>query len=267
MIECPNCKKPISDKAFKCPYCQYELIAKKQYCTECGAKLNDGALICNNCGHPVYYSQDNTAIVNTQNSQTQPVELTGVKINKKTKNKIILISSIVVVILVVSILGFFSFSNYKEKKYEEDLNLITLSMLSYSSKIENCGNLINNVWRNAIYEKRDSETDKYTRPKGSFVSDFNDALRNLYNDSTFSSSVEDISDGMSFLESQVKELMNPPKKYEEAYAALMDYYNTFIDFANCVINPTGSLSTYSSEFSELDSEVLNCYKKMQLYVN
>ena len=38
---------------------------------------------------------------------------------------------------------------------------------------ESSANLIKQVWYNAIYEKRDDKTDKYTRPKGYFVSDFN----------------------------------------------------------------------------------------------
>jgi len=46
----------------------------------------------------------------------------------------------------------------------------------------------------AIYEKRDDKTDKYTRPKGYFVSDFNDALGNLYADSSFSSKISSIED-------------------------------------------------------------------------
>lgn len=35
-------------------------------------------------------------------------------------------------------------------------------MLDGAAKAENAGNLIKSVWYNAIYEERDTETDKYT---------------------------------------------------------------------------------------------------------
>ena len=59
-------------------------------------------------------------------------------------------------------------------------------MLSGASDAESSANLIKQVWYNSIYEKQDDETDKYTKPDGYFVSDFNDALGNLYSDESFS---------------------------------------------------------------------------------
>ena len=60
-------------------------------------------------------------------------------------------------------------------------------MLTGASEAESAGNLIKQVWYNAIYEEKDDDTDNYTRPEGSFVSDFNEALGNLFADSSFSS--------------------------------------------------------------------------------
>ena len=57
-------------------------------------------------------------------------------------------------------------------------------MLTGASDAESSANLIKQVWYNAIYEKRDDKTDKYTRPKGYFVSDLYDAYISLTNCAT-----------------------------------------------------------------------------------
>lgn len=64
------------------------------------------------------------------------------------------------------------------------------TMLTGASEAESAGNLIKQVWCNAIYEEKDDDTDNYTRPEGSFVSDFNEALGNLFADSSFSSKIK-----------------------------------------------------------------------------
>lgn len=282
MIECPNCKKQISEKALKCPHCQHELVAKKQYCTECGAKLDDNAAACSNCGHPVsynfydtdnvdddynddYYSDDDY-YDDIQKPYMQSVELTGVKNGEDSKNKLVSASITIIAIILAIVLGLFIFSSCKNKKYKDDLEDATSEILSCASHVEDCGNLLKKVWSNAIYEDRDDETDKYTRPDGHFV-DFNSAINNLYNDGDFLNYIVIIKLGMSSIESDVKEMANPPKKYSNAYDCLIEYYNAFTSFADCVIDPTGSLTTFSATFSELDSEVASCYREMQLYID
>lgn len=54
--------------------------------------------------------------------------------------------------------------------------------------------MIKSVWSNAIFKESDEKTDEYTQPNGCFVSDFNDALGNLFADSSFSEKVESVSD-------------------------------------------------------------------------
>ena len=53
--------------------------------------------------------------------------------------------------------------------YGENLERVTYLMLDGAADAETCGNLIKNVWYNAIYEVSDSKTDKYTRPRYHFV--------------------------------------------------------------------------------------------------
>ena len=55
------------------------------------------------------------------------------------------------------------------------METVSFTMIDGAAKAENAGNLIKNVWYNAIYEERNSETDQYTMKNGKFVDDFNDA--------------------------------------------------------------------------------------------
>ena len=127
-------------------------------------------------------------------------------------------------------------------------------------------NLIRQVWYNAIYEERDSTTDKYTRRKGYFVSDFNEALHNLFLDEDFSAQLESIEDNQSMVQLLMKELKNPPAEYEEAYDAVSEFYDAYVEFTNLVTSPSGSLQTFTTNFNDADSAVLNCYNAMSLYL-
>ena len=120
-------------------------------------------------------------------------------------NLIKVIIGIVVALLVVGGATVFGVTQYQKKRaaeeyaqrveeYSDNLKLATVTMLTGASDAESSANLIKQVWYNAIYEKRDDKTDKYTRPKGYFVSDFNDALGNLYADSSFSSKISSMAD-------------------------------------------------------------------------
>lgn len=56
LIECPNCKQSISDKAKACPHCNFELtnIPKKSLCPECRNELLPvGTKICSHCGYEI----------------------------------------------------------------------------------------------------------------------------------------------------------------------------------------------------------------------
>ena len=70
-------------------------------------------------------------------------------------------------------------------EYQLAYNKLILDMLDDAALAEANGNLIIQVWNNAIWSKQDGDTDKYTMTDGKFVSDFNDALNNLFSDESF----------------------------------------------------------------------------------
>ena len=90
MTTCPNCGEQISDKAKKCVHCGTVLVQEeKKYCPDCGAELEEGMDTCPKCGCPI------ENIIETETAPQQ-VEVTGVKITKKSK-KIIAIAIIAVI--------------------------------------------------------------------------------------------------------------------------------------------------------------------------
>lgn len=268
MITCPNCGEQISDKAKSCVHCGVSLQPEeKRVCEECGTELEEGMEICPVCGCPV--AQSGGVTMDTP----QQVEVTGVRMTKKMK-KIALIAGSAFVLILAMILGIGQIQKKKaadeaekaKKEYATNLNTITYTMLDACSTAEECGNLIKSVWSNAIYEESDDETDKYTKPDGYYVSDFNDALGNLFADSSFSAKVKSVSDKQESVNTLMKKMKNPPEEYKEAYEKMQEFYDAYIALTNLATDPTGSLQTYSTSFNDADTDASNCYKAMKVYL-
>jgi hypothetical protein len=210
----------------------------------------------------------------SSNSKPQQVEITKISVKKSTKKTI---TSIIVVILVLAIgIGaYFYISNMQAKKnaeqalksYKANLSIIRISMLTGAIDAEDAGGLIHDVWYNSIYEKRDSNTDKYTRNGSSWVDDFNVALNNLFKDSSFKAKIETIKDNQSDVSDTMKKLVNPPSEYQEAYGVLKQLYDAYTELCNCAVNPTGNLSSYTSTFNSADNNFLKYYDSLSLYID
>ena len=271
MTTCPNCGEQISDKAKKCVHCGAVWIPEeKKYCPDCGAELEEGMESCPKCGCPI----ENDA---TSEVMPQQVEVTGVKVSKKSKKLIVIGIIAVIAIAISAAVGVqvhkknvaakaAAEAQKQSEEYGSNLSLAAYSMLSGASDAETCGNLIKQVWYNAIYKESDSKTDKYTKPDGYYVSDFNDALQNLFSDSSFSSQLADINDNKDTVNSLMKKLKNPPEDYKDAYDSLSKLYDAYISLTNLATDPTGSLQTYSQNFNDADSETLNCYNALKMYL-
>lgn len=154
----------------------------------------------------------------------------------------------------------------RSREYLENLRNAVQTMLSGAVDAESCCNLIVQVWNNAIWEKGDSETDKYTRPDGYFVTDFNDALDNLFSDSDFYAQIGSIKENQMEVDSIVGLLVNPPEEYKNAYESLAKCYDAYRRFISMAINPTGSLNSFSEDFNNIDKEFIRCYQAMDFYL-
>ena len=132
------------------------------------------------------------------------------------------------------------------EEYTENLKLVAMAMLSGASDMESCGDLLIRVWYNAIYKVNDDATDKYTRPDGYFVSDFNDAVQNLYSDPAFKKRLKELEDNYGTIVALREKLENPPEEYKDAYDAMDDLYFEYMVFVNLVNSPSGNLNTYTT---------------------
>lgn len=268
LIQCKNCGNDVSDKAAICPHCGEHLIEEVKeiiLCEECGTEIPEGAESCPKCGCPVA----------KEKPDSQKVEITGVKIQNSPKTKKYIITA-VVAIVVIALIAFISSSVSKNnaakeaerirQEYESNLTVAVQTMISGAAEAEDACNLICKVWRNAIYEEDDYETNKYTKGKYGFV-DFNTALSNLMSDSEFFGKQMGIVANQSIVKDCMKELTNPPEEYREAYSALKDFYDAYLELTNLAIEPTGSYQTYSESFNNADTETAKCYEAMGIYVS
>ena len=265
IIRCPNCKNEISDRAISCPACgiilqKSEISSTINICRECGSELRSDYSFCLNCGCPLDTKSN-------KSSQPQQIEVINIKPSKTTKKKRKTI--IICIILVIAILTSVALSQkIKTKNYSETLSSISTLMIEGTTSAEEAGKLIHDVWYNTIFEEFDSLTDEFTMDSDGykFYDDFNEALSNLFNDYSFSKKLDSIKENLVSVNSMMKELTNPPKKYQEAYIILKDFYDAYLELTNLVLNPTGSLQTFTDDFNEADSKVANDLKKISIYI-
>lgn len=236
-------------------------------CPECGKSISDKATVCPECGYPLTekeYSEELTP---------QKVELVAVKAPNAKKTIIITLS--VMVIIVLAVTAFWGLKTVKDKKEKEsaiaqfksNYESVTYLMLDGGAEAEGVCNLIKSVWYNAIYEKSDVTTDKYVKKEYYGYNDFNTALGNLFSDSDFNAKLLTIEANQESVDTKMKLLKNPPEGYTEEYEVINDLYDEYITLTNLATNPTGSYSTYSSSFTDSDTNFLNCFNKAERYID
>ena len=274
LIQCKNCGKDVSDRAKVCPHCGTQLIEDEVtqpqpiICEECGAEIPQGADSCPNCGCPVPVDgEENT-------EAPQKVELTSVKIPKldQRKKKIVVGSIIGVIVLIAAISLIISQMRQAtaaqlSADYSENISTVSAAILSSAIQTEEAGNLIHDVWYNCIFEENDPETNEYTRPNGYYLDDFNDALANLFSDETFSQQLSSIKNDQETVTDLMRKMSDPPEEFEDAYEALRELFDAYTEFTNLVINPSGNLQTFTSNFNDAGGALLNCYNAMSLYID
>lgn len=150
--------------------------------------------------------------------------------------------------------------------YQAEYNQLVSCMLDDAVLAEKMGNLIVSVWHNAIWSMSDEETDQYTKVNGQFVSDFNQALSNLFNDEEYSKNSSLLSTNQYQVRDKMKEMLHPPEGYENAFKALEGLYNAYISFTNTVLLCDGSLESFSNDFVNADKAFNDYYHGAELYV-
>ena len=116
LITCPKCGKTISEKAITCPHCKFNLSQQNLIvCDECGREYEMKFSACPNCGFP--------------NSTIE-------KKKQKKKHKGIIISTVVIALIVISVLGFSISQRAKEAEYYSNMESVSYTMLDGAAKAE-----------------------------------------------------------------------------------------------------------------------------------
>lgn len=268
LIQCPECGQEISDKAKKCIHCGIVFVEEKTVneeikCIECGMVLAETDEICPNCGCPIERK------VEEENPKLQQVEVTNIK--KAVKIKKIIVGIIIVIVICAGCgIGYKIYSDIKAEQvyresyneYIDNLERVQILMLSGGSDAEALCNLTLRVWGNAIFENRDNETDKYTRPNGYFVSDFNEALSNLFADFETEDTIYDIESNQTSVKVLIKKLQNPPEELDKCYDTVTDLYDAYKTLTDLAINPSGNYSGFGTKKSDAVTDFMSAYEKL-----
>lgn len=211
-------------------------------CSECGSKISDTASVCPQCGSKSIIKKA------TKNSKKKPI------------------ITIIIIALFIILLTFgtlFIIHKNKVSTYKENYEEILDKMLDSIDRTEDCLILYRKVWYNTIFEKEDSETNEYTKDSnGRFNDDFNDSLLELWIDKEYSNEISIIKEESYITIPELfKKLKNPPKEMKDAFEDLEELYDTYLSFTEMAINPSGSLTSFTEKYNELDSELSKQYKK------
>lgn len=239
-------------------------------CPECTKEISDKVKFCPHCGYP--FEEDS---IQGEEIKPQQVELTGVKISGVNYKKTALFIIVGLILIAGTFLGVKMRNErvaelaYKEEfnGYIDKLNLVQFSMLSGGSDAEGLCNLAARVWYNTIYKEYDSTTDKFTRKSYSagyttWVSDFNEALANLYDASTTKSTIVDIESNQILVKDMMKELQNPPEGLEKCYETVTELYTAYKGLTDLAISPTGSLTSFSESRNTKISNFMDLVDKL-----
>lgn len=271
LIHCPECGQEISDKAEKCIHCGHILKEQpKLICEDCGNEIPEGAETCPVCGCPVKVEAEEKPIP----VYLRPKTLLHKNLYDKIGKKGIAIGLAAILVLAG---GGFTASKAIEKKkaadaaaeaaqisadYKTNYSSAVMAMYTGASKAETCGGLIKKVWYNAIWDKYNAETSKYMQK----VLDFNDALANLFSDSDFSADISSIKSNKDTVQQYMSTLQSPPAEWGNAYSALEDAYDAYLEIVNIVTSPSGNLQTFSSSFNDADTKAATTLEKALGYV-
>ncbi len=250
LIKCPNCNKEISDKAKVCVGCGHRFVddvnteKRTINCPECGVAVDRLTDICSNCGYPL-----NSLEIKADEKQ---------KSKSIFKKKWFLILAICLVFF-MSIVLLVS-NNARTENYNIEISTAVDEIMTVSAEVENIGNQISYVWNNAIWDKNNADTSKYT----STAKDFNEALSNLFADEEFIGKITAIRNKQSEIDTYLGKLKNPPEKFEDAYDEFKELYYAYSDYTDFVISCKGSYNTYTEDLSKKSSALMESYREIKV---
>lgn len=196
----------------------------------------------------------------------------GSKPKNSKKNRKIIISIVVIILIAGGIIGY---KINKENQYKKEIIDTSSQMISLAADCEKVINNYTKLWGGKI-ESSSSWTRGYIAQSigidpNNFIANtsplkfddkalsFNDVLGCYmeYNNNTGINS--ELNDRMKTIDDEMKELNNPNDKYRSAYDSLLKMYQSLSSFEKDAISPNGSLNSYKNEINKLDNEIVSNY--------
>ena len=208
-------------------------------CPTCGAPVEPGQEFCGNCGAQIGAAagMPNAAIAQFNNG-----------IEKKKKKGKLLPILLAVGLVVAGIIGYVAYATIQAQKVENYIataEVFREEILNSGAKMESIGNEIQKAWRSYVYD---------TRYNGRYYYSINSAVSAAQ--SYMSSEITKVKSNHSYIISLYNQLSEVPGKDSyliDIRTAVRAAYNDYMDMYDCVMDPSGSYSSWTSEFSKVDS--------------
>ena len=248
-------------------------------CPECNQQISDQATSCPHCGYPLPVAElltsDETILTTSQedhaSSETAP---------KQRRKRIlpIVIACSLVLACIGGVAGFAIIKNQQEKaeqerakaearsEYIENLEELLYTTVLGAADAEEVCNMTKSVWYDTIYEEYDALTAPYTVTNGKFNDDFNVSLKKLYASDNITSLINDIKENQKSVDELYKSLLNPDDEFDACFEEVEALYNSYYDLTKLAVSPSGSLRSYSENFSDYDDEYIAHYDKLKLLI-
>ncbi|MCM1541995.1 MAG: hypothetical protein NC121_12140 [Blautia sp.] len=177
---------------------------------------------------------------------------------------------VLILVVVAAVCGVWYYQEKKAERriqeYSENYDAVISLMLQGADEAGACCSFIDQVWYNAIYERNNRDTDRYTRLDGYYVSDFNVALDNLFADVEFIARIDNIIDNQGKVGAIIRKLKDPPEEFVNSFQPVSKLYDVYLLLTDMAISPSGSLNTFSEDFNKLDAEFIRCCQMMTIDV-
>ena len=228
-------------------------VSVGRVCGKCGAELKPGQEFCSSCGQRAGLQLDSTV--------NSAIDQFNANVEKKKKPKITPII-IVIALVVASVAVYFIYSSIQTKKKEEAAAAYLSQVREFAVKVSASGIEIED-----ICNEIDTAWSAYVRGKY-----YNGIKPTSPDVAILLASVETIYDtryvrtSRTTIDEQYKDLLTIPDEdnttLTETVEAVKEVYEIYCDFYDCAIDPVGTYYSWKSDFSELDSDIVDSLEKL-----
>ncbi len=254
-------------------------------CRKCGTEIFEGEKFCSKCGSPRSFSEipappsvpavpynpgfnpaNNPAVNPTANPAVNPAfgnpaVSTAVKPAQTKSKALVAVIGVVAVVLVLVIGLAVSASNKKKaaEEYVEKAESFYTVCNSAGVDLEDVGNDVHKYWKKYVTSYGSS-----VYYMGHYISSPDDAVNYAHADNYYT--IQSIESDWETIQSLYKELKDIPdsgnSELKAIYNDVKAAYEAFEDMYECVINVSGSYTSYDTEFTLCDSALAEALEEL-----